>query len=71
MKSLKASLLILSIALLSSCASITDTNLPEEKLFQESGSDQITHQDNGDFFNSGDQEDIIDVRPKDRTRDRP
>ncbi|HLR90829.1 MAG TPA: hypothetical protein VK040_07705 [Balneolaceae bacterium] len=71
MKSLKASLFILSIALLSSCASITDTNLPEEEFLQESGRDQVTHQDAGDFFNSGDQEDIIDVRPKDRIRDRP
>lgn len=71
MKSLKASLLILSIALLSSCAGITDNQITDEELLQESNIDQIIHQDNGNFFNGGDQEDVIDVRPKDRSRDRP
>lgn len=71
MKSFKACLLILSLAFLASCSGITDTQIAEEEFYPASDSSQIMHQENGDFFNSGDQEDIIDVRPPDRYKDRP
>lgn len=71
MKSFKTSLLILSVAFLANCSGITDTQIADDDFFQPADNGQIIHQDNNGFINSGDQEDIIDVRPKDRYRDRP
>jgi len=39
-------------------------------MLNSAGNDQVVNQELPDFFNGGDQEDIIDVRPRDRYNDR-
>jgi hypothetical protein len=70
MKALKTTLAILTIALFTGCAGITDTSIDAEPALQTAGSDQVINQELPDFFNGEDQEDIIDVRPRDRYRDK-
>ena len=70
MKTLKITLAIATIALFTGCAGITDTSFEEEPALNSAGNDQVVNQELPDFFNGGDQEDMIDVRPRDRYQDR-
>ena len=70
MKALKLTLAITTIALFTGCAGITDTSFDEEPALNSAGSDQVVNQELPDFFNGGDQEEPIDVRPRDRYNDR-
>jgi hypothetical protein len=64
---LKSILAVLTIALLAGCAGITEANLTDtNEAFDTSADTPVTHQDLPDLFNGGDQEDIIEVRPRDR-----
>jgi hypothetical protein len=70
MKTLKLTLAIATIALFTGCAGITDTAINEEPVLNTAGNDQVVNQELPDFFNGGDQEEPIDVRPRDRYNDR-
>jgi hypothetical protein len=70
MKTVKTTLALISIALFTGCAGITDTSIDAEPALQTAGNDQVINQELPDFFNGEDQEDIIDVRPRDRYRDK-
>ncbi|MCC5907978.1 MAG: hypothetical protein JJU13_17320 [Balneolaceae bacterium] len=55
------------ISLLVGCAGITEANLSEtDQAFDQANESPVIHQELPGFFNGGDQEDIIDVRPRDR-----
>jgi hypothetical protein len=62
--SLKSALAILIIAIFAGCAGITEANLAETETTFESNDTPIVHSELPGFFNSGDQEDMIDVPPK-------
>ena len=64
MKALKLTLAITTIALFTGCAGLTDTSIDDEPMLNSAGNDQVVNQELPDFFNGGDQEDIIDVRPE-------
>jgi len=70
MKTLKITLAIATIALFTGCAGITEASFEEEPALNSAGNDQVINQELPDFFNGGDQEDMIDVRPRDRYQDR-
>jgi hypothetical protein len=62
--SLKSALAILIIAFFAGCAGITEANLAETETTFDSADTPIVHSELPGFFNSGDQEDMIDVPPK-------
>ena len=70
MKTLKLTLAITTIALFTGCAGLTDTSIDDEPMLNSAGNDQVVNQELPDFFNGGDQEDIIDVRTQRSLQDR-
>jgi hypothetical protein len=55
------------IALLTACAGITEANLSDtDEALNQASDTPVIHQELPGFFNGGDQEDVIDVRPRDR-----
>ena len=64
---LRSLIVVTIIALLAGCAGITEANLSEtDQAFDQANESPVIHQELPGFFNGGDQEDIIDVRPRDR-----
>ena len=70
MKTLKLTLAITTIALFTGCAGLTEASFEEEPALNSAGNDQVVNQELPDFFNGGDQEEPIDVRPRDRYNER-
>jgi len=62
--SLKSTLAILIIAIFAGCAGITEANLSETETTFESADTPIVHSELPGFFNSGGQEEPIDVPPR-------
>jgi len=62
--SLKTTLAILIIAIFAGCAGITEANLAETETTFENADTPIIHSELPGFFNSGGQEEPIDVAPK-------
>ena len=61
---LKSAFAILLITLFTGCAGITEANLAETETAFETADIPIVHSELPGFFDSGDQEDAIDVQPK-------
>ena len=70
MKTFKSILTVLTIALFAGCAGITEANLSDEQTFDAAGELPLIHQETPDFVNSGDQPEMIRVRPTDSYEDR-
>ena len=70
MKTFKSILAILTIALFAGCAGITEANLSDEQTFDAAGDLQLIHQETPDFVNSGDEPEMIRVRPTSSYDDR-
>ncbi len=70
MKTLKLTLTALFFALLTGCAGLTDATVEDTDAQFNANDTQVINQELPDFVRSGDREDIIDVRPRDRYEDR-
>ena len=70
MKTLKLTLTALFFALLTGCAGLTDATFDESNTQLNASDAQVINQEIPDFIRGGDQEDMIDVRPRDRYQNR-
>ncbi|MCC5940500.1 MAG: hypothetical protein JJU37_03085 [Balneolaceae bacterium] len=70
MKTLKLTLTALFFTLLAGCAGLTDATLEDTDTQFNADDTQIINMEAPDFIRGGDQEDMIDVRPRDRYQDR-
>ena len=70
MKTLKLTLTALFFALLTGCAGLTDATIDDADAQFNANDTQILNMETPDFIRGGDQEDMIDERPRNRYRDR-
>lgn len=66
MKTLKLTLTALFFALLTGCAGLTDATIDDADAQFNANDTQILNMEAPDFIRGGDQEDMIDVRPRNR-----